>query len=631
MPRSNTPDRRPPLASSVSAPNIFCRPMEPGPAPVVYINGWNGVGKETVAEYLTLLLGNDNALLVDVRSVGRETASSSSCCGGGHTSKHKHRRRHEHHPLLTPEHPRYFSPDLDADAHDFSPLPSPSFSTFSFSPPPSRSASFSSSSTATTSTSYTSTTPTTTKPSSTIPSDKNKTLSPTHNHHHPLPPPPAAAPAPAPTTTTATTSPTPPYHTHTHTHTHDPDPNPNPNPTPPCSSENLTALLTRPSNGARIAVLPACCPDTAAGRAALRTFEAAAARAGRLFIGVVLRCREGGGGAGCGGGGGGCGSGTGSGGGVGRRVGLNTGVGGGGGGGVGMGGGAVVPVGRVAAARGRVASVGRLDSVLMSSFSASSLSSGRRSGEGEAAAEDGEKGDGDDRNGGGGGQKGLMTASFLGEDTRGYQEARGRRFSLSGTETETGDGTGAGTGTEVGVCWVRRWEPDLGLARPTKAGLTVDASCLPPFEVALQIIEFVKGLQAEKDAELCSSICSAATAPAEGPEGGGKRDQPDLRATPVTKPHRLQGHKTRAGSSVDRWLYPRIVTHQLPNDHDLPAALRRIRGRNDTPGTASRRFTHDSRRKAPRLRYGCSRRVGSMAGEGVYMSRILAMTGARVM
>jgi hypothetical protein len=66
----------------------------------------------------------------------------------------------------------------------------------------------------------------------------------------------------------------------------------------------------------------------------------------------------------------------------------------------------------------------------------------------------------------------------------------------------------------------------LGLARPTKAGLTVDASCLPPFEVALHIIGFVKGLQAERDAELCSTICSAATTPGEGLEGEGKLEAP---------------------------------------------------------------------------------------------------------
>ena len=514
---SHVSNRRPPLATSVSAPNIFCRPMEPAPAPLVYINGWNGVGKETVAEYLTLLLGNDNALLVDVRSVGRETtSSSSSCCGGARSSKHKHRRRHEQHPLLTPEHPRYFSPDFDADVHDLSPLPSPSFSTSSCSSPPSRSASFSSASTSATSTSCASATPTAIKPTPTIPAfttlpSSTKTspfttaLSPTD-----APPPPTPS---TPTTTPSTTTTTTPSYNSTSTSTIPP--------TPPCSITNLTALLTRPPNSARIAVLPACCPDTAAGRAALQTFEAAAVRAGRLFVGVVLCCP---GGAGCAGVRGGLRVG-GAGGGLGVGGGSAGGAGGAGSGGrmsVGMGG----PMGRVATARGRVASVGRLDSVLMSSLSlsSSSLLSGR-SGE---AAEDGrgeDDGGGRDAVGEGEGER-RMGAAFVGEGTGGYGEARGRQFSLSGTGPVAGGGTRTGLEPETGVCWARGGDPELGLARPTKAGLTVDASCLPPFEVALQIIGFVKGLQAERDAELCSTICSAATTPGEGLEGEGKLEAP---------------------------------------------------------------------------------------------------------
>ncbi|KAH6853331.1 hypothetical protein B0I37DRAFT_348794 [Chaetomium sp. MPI-CAGE-AT-0009] len=354
VPMSNVPNRRPPLATSVSTPDVFCRPMDPSPAPLVYINGRNGVGKETVAEYLTLLLGNENALLVDVRSVGREPASNSTCCSGSRTSKHKHHRQHEHYPLLTPEHPRYFSPDLDSDARDFSPLPSPCFSTSS-----SRSASFSSASTASTAaTSTSSSTPT-----------SHTATSHTATPYHPAlkrTTPPNAVPVSPPIPTLL----------------HSPA-NPSAQaaaaitaPSPPCSSENLTALLTRPPNPARIAVLPACCPDTAAGRAALRTFEAAAARAGRLFVGVVLRCADG------------------------------------------------------------------------------------------AAA--------------------------------------------------------------ACVCWARGGGPDLGLARPTKAGLTVDASCRPPFDVALQIIGFVKGLQEERDAELCSNACSAVTAPGEALESEGKLEAPGV-------------------------------------------------------------------------------------------------------
>ncbi|KAK4041576.1 hypothetical protein C8A01DRAFT_14717 [Parachaetomium inaequale] len=309
-------NRRPPLATSVSAPDVFCRPMDPAPAPLVYINGWHGIGKETVAECLTLLLGKDKSLLIDVRSVGRETAPNNTCCGGGgsRVSKHKHHHRHEHNPLLTPEHPRYFSFDLDSDAYHFSPLPSPSSSpSFSsaFSPPTSRSASFSSDSTTATTISTSST-------------------------------------APATTTT------------------------------------NLTALLTHPRNRARIAVLPACCPDTPAGHATLGIFEAAAARAGRLFVGVVLRCEEG---------------------------------------------------------------------------------------------------------------------VYL----------RRRRAE---------DGAAGGGGMGAGVCCAQgqSQSQDLGLARPVKAGLTVDVTCVPAFEAALQIVEFVKGLEAERDAELCSSGGSAATTPAQESE-----------------------------------------------------------------------------------------------------------------
>ncbi|KAK3299947.1 uncharacterized protein B0H64DRAFT_3113 [Chaetomium fimeti] len=511
---SNVPNRRPRLAPSVSTPDIFCRPMDPAPAPLVYINGWNGVGKETVAEYLTLLLGSENSLLVDVRSVGREAASSSNCCGINRTaSKHKHQRRHEHHPLLTPEHPRYFSSDVDSSIHDLSPLPSPSFSSTSFSPPSfsspsflspsfsssssysptiSRSGSISSASTASTaatSTSTTSATPTALKPT-----------------------------PPTTTTTIATTIPPSPTATTT----------PAPAPAPPCSSENLTALLTRPRNGARIAVLPACCPDTAAGRAALHTFEEAAARAGRLFVGVVLCCADGGGGGGaaCGGrraGGGGSGGG-------GRGGGGFGGFGGGGGGGVGGVGG--VGMGRAVggAPRRRVASVGGLDSVLLSSASASaSASSGwskEEGGGGGVGSEDGGRADGGDGGHGEGGGRQPTGASIIGRGAGGYGEARGRAFSLYGPGTQVGGGAGPGTG--MGSCWARGGGSELGLARPTKAGLTVDASCLPPFEVALEIIAFVKGLQAERDAELCSSACSVATTPGEGLESEGKLEAPGV-------------------------------------------------------------------------------------------------------
>jgi hypothetical protein len=87
------------------------------------------------------------------------------------------------------------------------------------------------------------------------------------------------------------------------------------------------------------------------------------------------------------------------------------------------------------------------------------------------------------------------------------------------SEAEIGTaGGGGGGGMGDGVCCAQgqiqsqsHSQDHLGLARPVKAGLTVDVTCVPAFEAALQIVEFVKGLEAERDAELCSS---AATTPA---------------------------------------------------------------------------------------------------------------------
>jgi hypothetical protein len=57
------------------------------------------------------------------------------------------------------------------------------------------------------------------------------------------------------------------------------------------------------------------------------------------------------------------------------------------------------------------------------------------------------------------------------------------------------------------------------LAAPLHAGLTVDVTSASAFEAALQIVEFVKGLEIERDTELCSSRGgSAATTPDESVE-----------------------------------------------------------------------------------------------------------------
>ena len=42
------------------------------------------------------------------------------------------------------------------------------------------------------------------------------------------------------------------------------------------------------------------------------------------------------------------------------------------------------------------------------------------------------------------------------------------------------------------------------LAVPVRAGLTVDVTYVPAFEAALQIVEFVRGLDGEGNVELCS-------------------------------------------------------------------------------------------------------------------------------
>ncbi|KAM7207112.1 hypothetical protein V8F33_000211 [Rhypophila sp. PSN 637] len=78
--------------------NIFGRPMEPIPAPLVYINGGLGVGKEAVAESLASLLGQDKSLLVDVRAIGRDDDEDVLVKGDDDSTL----------SLMTPEHPGYF-------------------------------------------------------------------------------------------------------------------------------------------------------------------------------------------------------------------------------------------------------------------------------------------------------------------------------------------------------------------------------------------------------------------------------------------------------------------------------------------------------------------------------------------
>lgn len=479
------PERRPPLATSVSAPCIFSRPMDPAPAPLVYINGWHGIGKETVAECLTLLLGRDKSLLIDVRSVGCEAATTTtSCCGSNGAShnpnnnhQHQHQRTHrhdpnrqyDHRPLLTPEHPRYFSFDADPDDQDpdvedpddpnldtpstnttptaainTNPASNPSTTTTS------RSASFSSASTnitaATTATaSSISSSASSTTPSPLLPLLVSEPQSQSLSQPQPQP-------HPEPT---------------------DPDHLPT-----PCSSENLTALLSHPPNRSRIAILPACAPDTPAGRAAVRTFEAAAARAGRVFVAVALACEpveharrveEG------------------------RVKGFSLLRGGAGGLGLGL--------------RGR-----RRGRGLSESFASLAVGGGAAGANGVGGSRRGSV------DGGGGGGAGSDVDGVEGR-LRGLSLPVPLRPAIIPEVDEDGvvgaAAAAAGEGMGMGVGWLE------GLAAPVKAGLTVDVTRVPVFEAALQIVEFVRAREAERDAELCCR--GVAKTAATGLAGEGRR------------------------------------------------------------------------------------------------------------
>ncbi|KAL2155205.1 hypothetical protein VTH82DRAFT_3881 [Thermothelomyces myriococcoides] len=325
---SGVPNRRPPLIASRSSPDIFCRPTDPGPAPLVYINGWHGVGKESGAERLALLLGKDQSLLINVRSVGGESTSSGNNCYDDvrrmsrHKSRHKYHRRDEHYPLLLIlEHSRYHPFDLDQDADVLGPLPSSPSSCLPSAPSvyssaASRSGSISSDKTLTSPTSPMSAVrpsiktcgkrrtercgtkrqshKATTKPQPCLPSPLLRTaadfvpasvtaVSSSQNF---------ASSHPVTFQTTVTGS----LNTIITTTTVTPAVTTPPLASLPSTAENLAALLASPTDRRRIAVFPACAPNTLAGRAAMRTFEAATARAGRPFASVVVpRCGNGGG------------------------------------------------------------------------------------------------------------------------------------------------------------------------------------------------------------------------------------------------------------------------------------------------------------------------------------------------
>ena len=88
----------------------------------------------------------------------------------------------------------------------------------------------------------------------------------------------------------------------------------------------------------------------------------------------------------------------------------------------------------------------------------------------------------------------------------------GQRGEGNGLLSLPGSGHGpgeAGAGHGVAVDWAQA----QGLGMPIKNGLTIDVTRVPAFEAALQIVEFVRELEVERDLELCSGSGSAVTTP----------------------------------------------------------------------------------------------------------------------
>ncbi|KAK4129655.1 hypothetical protein N657DRAFT_697619 [Parathielavia appendiculata] len=536
---SAAPVERPRLPTSFSSPNIFRRPMDPGPAPLVYINGWHGIGKETVGECLTLLLGKEKSLLIDVRSVGPDSITGSS---SSPDSKHHHHRRHKHedNPLLTPEHPRYFSFDTDLDWDPTSVgLASPAYSSCT-----SRSASFSSDcSIATASTTHTATTspilttnsfpfpaalpgvtqstpafpPTPllppTPPAPPTAASTNSTT-PTQT---PCPPPPSPPPLPPPL-------PPPPINSNSNQAT---QPEANHHPSPQVSLENLTHVLANPLNLHRLVILPAHAPDTPAGRALLHTFEAAAARAGRLFVCVELRCemgvyqaravrcRDG----------------------LGSRLGVTSTC-------TDRRGGSNMDLKYwgVKEGGGGFCSGSGAESSFGSSWSGLGGGVVSRSGCGSGSSSGARLGDGCDSSLGCCGGLGMVAEIEIARRevvglSEGYVagEGRGRSMSLPYTGAVTAP---IPLGQTIGLSAGIRRAGSQTLAMPGKAGLTVDVTSLPAFEAALQIVEFVRTLEAERDAELCSSRDGLAIPPGRSLENRKEWVASAGEARPIRKPHR---------------------------------------------------------------------------------------------
>ncbi|KAK4220049.1 hypothetical protein QBC37DRAFT_477092 [Rhypophila decipiens] len=206
--------------------DIFGRPMEPIPAPLVYINGGLGVGKEAVAESLASLLGQDKSLLVDVRAIGRDDDEDALVKGDEDSTL----------SLMTPEHPGYF--DYFAEEEQALAVAEETEQAEDDERQGRRRLWASSWS-----------------HTFTIPASTSDTKSDNPN----------------PSTTSASTKPSQP-------------------PQPPCSEKKLARLLSSPGNSTRIAIIAFCAFDTPMGHTALATFVTAATLANRLFIPVALSC-----------------------------------------------------------------------------------------------------------------------------------------------------------------------------------------------------------------------------------------------------------------------------------------------------------------------------------------------------
>lgn len=227
-----TDQRRQPMTTATTTiPNIFGRPMDPAPAPLVYINGGPGVGKEAVAESLAVLLGQDKSWLVDVRGIGRDDndeRKNKGAVGVGEPAL----------PLITPEHPGYFGyfgyyGDEEASlANAEEQEPSSSGGWYEGRGGGTRSESF----------------------PNILPDFLKRTNSNHQNddNSNSLPPSPS-----------------------------------------PCSDKKLARLLSQPGYSHRIGILPFCAFDTPTGHVAMKTFTTAAKLSRRLFIPIALNCEPG--------------------------------------------------------------------------------------------------------------------------------------------------------------------------------------------------------------------------------------------------------------------------------------------------------------------------------------------------